>query len=106
MVILGLLLIAAGVVAIVAAVTTAAGTVELLGTDFSALTVFGVGVGAGVAILWGFSVTKFGTKRSLQHRRESRKLSELSEKLDRVEADRRDDEPSRDQSGRDERTAP
>ncbi|MCW2843973.1 MAG: hypothetical protein JWN22_1889 [Nocardioides sp.] len=98
MVILGLLLVAAGVVAIVAAVATASGTVELLGTDLNALTIFFVGVGSGVAILWGFSITKFGTLRSLQHRRESRKLSELSQKLDR--ADRRDDDPSRDRDDR------
>ncbi|MBB6627627.1 hypothetical protein H5V45_09865 [Nocardioides sp. KIGAM211] len=91
MLILGLLLIAAGVVAILAAVATASGTVELLGTDLNALTIFLVGVGAGVAILWGFSISKYGTKRSLQHRRESKRLNELSQKLDRVEAERRDD---------------
>lgn len=94
MVILGLLLVAAGVVAIVSAVATASGTVELLGTEVNALTVFLVGLGSGVAILWGFSITKFGTKRSLQHRRESRKLNELSAKLDRAE--RRGDEPGPD----------
>ena len=88
MLILGLLLMAAGVVAILAALVTASGTVELLGTHLSALTIFFVGVGAGVAVLWGFTVTKYGTRRSLRHRRESRRLSELSEKLDRVEAER------------------
>lgn len=97
MLLLGLLLIAAGALAIVAAVSTASGSVELLGTDLSAMTIFFIGVGAGAAILWGFSLTKFGTKRSLRQRREGRKLTELSEKLDRVESDRTsdksDDEP-------------
>jgi hypothetical protein len=101
MLILGLLLIAAGVVAIVAAVATASGTAELLGTDLGALTIFLVGVGSGVAVLWGFGITKFGTRRSLQHRRESKRLGELSDKLDRVEAERRHDEP-----GRDDRRSP
>lgn len=91
MLILGLLLIAAGALAIVAAVSTASGTAELLGTDLSAMTIFFIGVGAGAAILWGFSLMKFGTKRSLRHRREGRELTELSEKLDRVEGDRNSD---------------
>lgn len=88
MLVLGLLLMAAGVLAILAALVTASGTVELLGTHLSALTIFFVGVGAGLAVLWGFTVTKYGTRRSLRHRRESRRLSELSEKLERVEAER------------------
>lgn len=103
MLILGLLLIAAGVVAIVASVATATGTVELLGTEVNALTIFFVGVGAGVAVLWGFTIAKFGTKRSLKHRREGRKLSELSEKLDRVEADRHDGDESAGNRHRDDR---
>jgi len=88
MLVLGLLLIAAGVLAILAALATANGTVELLGTHVSALAIFLVGVGAGLAVLWGFTLTKFGTRRTLRHRRESRRLSELSAKLDRVEAER------------------
>jgi hypothetical protein len=90
MLILGLLLIAAGALAILAAVTTASGTVELLGTDLSALTIFLVGVGAGVAVLWGYTITKFGTRRSLKRRRESRRLSELSQQLERTGAERRE----------------
>jgi hypothetical protein len=38
-----------------------------------------------VAILWGFSIAKFGTKRQLRQRREQKKLAELSEKLHRTE---------------------
>ena len=97
MVILGLLLIALGAVAIVAAIGTADGSgVELLGTDIGAVTLFFVGLGAGVAILWGLSLTKWGTKRSIRQRRESKRLNELSEKLDEREAERRDEERERD----------
>lgn len=93
MLVLGLILIAAGAVAIVSAVGTADGTnVELLGADVSAVALFLIGVGSGVAILWGFSITKFGTKRSLRQRRESKQLSELSERLDKREAERREDD--------------
>lgn len=91
MVVLGLILIAAGALAIVGAVFTAEGTVELLGTDISALALFLVGLGSGLALWWGFSIGKFGTKRSLRQRRESKKLSELSEKLEKHEEERGDD---------------
>ncbi len=92
MVILGLLLIALGAVVIVAAVFDLEGSAMLLSTDLSALTVFLLGVGAGLALLWGFGILKFGTKRTFQRRKESKKLTELHEKLEGVEADRRDDE--------------
>jgi hypothetical protein len=92
MVVLGIILIAAGAVAIIAALGTADGTnVELLGTDVGAMVMFFIGLGAGVAILWGFVLTKWGTKRTLRQRRESKRLSELSEKLDKHEAERRED---------------
>lgn len=102
MVILGILLIALGAVAIVAALGTAEGSgVELLGADIGAVTLFFVGLAAGVAILWGFGLTKWGTKRSIRHRRESKRLNELSEKLDEREAERRADERERDRPGDD-----
>lgn len=91
MVVLGLILIAAGALAIVGAVFTAEGTVELLGTDISALAMFLVGLGSGIALWWGFSIGKFGTKRTLRQRRESKQLSELSEKLEKHEDERGDD---------------
>lgn len=100
MVILGLVLIGLGALAVVAALFTAEGTgVELLGTDISAMAVFFVGVGAGVAILWGFSLTKWGTKRSLRQRRESKQLSELHEKLEKHESQERKDDAGRDRDG-------
>lgn len=96
MVALGLVLIALGALAIVAALVTAEGTgVELLGTDISALTLFFVGLAAGVAILWGFGLTKWGTKRTLRQRRESKQLEELHHKLEQHEAGQRRDPDGR-----------
>jgi hypothetical protein len=91
MVVLGRLLIAAGALGIVAAVFTADGTVQLLGTDVSALAMFLIGLGSGVAIWWGLSLGKFGTKRTLRHRRENKQLSELSEKLEKRENEHQDE---------------
>lgn len=91
MVVLGLILIAAGALGIVAAVFTAEGSTELLGTDISALAMYLVGLGSGIAIWWGFTIGKFGTKRSLRHRREAKQLNELSEKLEKHEEERGDD---------------
>lgn len=95
MLILGVLLMGGGALLILAAVFTAeltgSGKLELLNTEVGALTLFLLGVGAGIAILWGMSITKFGAKRQLARRRENQKLSELSEKLDRAEAGRRRD---------------
>lgn len=90
MVILGLVLIGLGALAIVAAVfTTSDKSVALLGIDMSPLALFLVGVVAGAFILWGWSILKYGTKRELAQRRERKKLGELSEKLDRVESERK-----------------
>lgn len=91
MVVLGLLLILVGAVAIVAAAATADGTVELLGTDVGAVALFFLGVGAAVAVLWGLGLARWGARRSLRHRRESKKLGELSQKLEEREAERRED---------------
>ena len=91
MVILGLVLILGGTVAIVAAVFTASGSAQLVGLDLKSLTIYFVGVGSAVAILWGWTLFKHGTKRSLKQRKERRHLAQLSEKLERVEAERRAD---------------
>ena len=99
MVILGLLLVLVGALAVIVALFEATGDVTVFGNDLTAATVFLVGVVAGAAILFGFSIMKFGTRRSLQRRRESKELSELSAKLERVEAERRDDN-RKDEPGR------
>lgn len=89
----GLVVFLVGALAVVAAVFTADGTnVELLGIDVTALGMYLIGLGSGVAILWGFTISKWGTKRSLRHRRETKQLSELSDKLDKHDADRRTDQ--------------
>jgi hypothetical protein len=95
MVFLGLLLILLGALAIVAVVLDIDSIrVELLGAEISALALFLLGVGSGVAILWGFGILKFGTKRSLKHRREQKELAELNEKLERADAERKDEDGS------------
>ena len=91
MVFLGLLLIVLGAVAILSAVFVSDGSPELLGIDMSTLAVFLIGVAAGAALIWGFAILKYGTKRELRQRKERKQLNELSEKLDKVEADRRAD---------------
>ncbi len=91
--VLGLLLMIVGAVAIVAAVFTVDGSaVEFLGFDITALGLYFIGLASGVAVLWGFGLTKWGTKRTIRQRRDSRRLSELSEKLDQVETGRHADD--------------
>lgn len=92
MVLLGVLLMIVGALAIAAGVMLNSGTVEFLGGNVSAPAIFLVGVAAGAAVIWGFSILKYGTKRGLQHRRERKDLDELSRKLDKVEAERHKDD--------------
>lgn len=91
MVILGLLLIILGAIAILSAVFVSEGSGELLGVEMSSLAIFLVGVAAGAAVLWGYTLLKWGTKRTIAHRRERKELNRLSEKLDQVDSERRDD---------------
>jgi membrane protein implicated in regulation of membrane protease activity len=92
MVILGMLLLGIGIIAILAAVFVSSGTAELLGMDLPAVSIFLVGVGAGAAVIWGFTIFKLGTKRELRQRREHKELSKLSQKLDKVESERHADD--------------
>ena len=90
--VVGLLLMLLGGLAVVAAVFTADGTaVEFLGLDVTALGLYLIGLGSGAAILWGFAISKWGTKRTLRQRREARRLDELQSQLDRREAEQRRD---------------
>jgi len=92
MVILGLLLILLGALVGVVGLFLNEGTGELLGRfDIGSVGVFLMGAVAGALVLWGISILKWGTKRGLARRRESKELNRLSEKLDRVEAERRED---------------
>ena len=85
----GLLLILFGALGILGALFGSEGSAEYLGADLSAFWIFIIGLASGVAILWGYTIAKFGVKRSMQHRRESKQLQELSEKLDKVDEDQR-----------------
>jgi len=95
MVFLGLALMILGGIAVLSAVFVSkdlsGGGGQLLGFNVTTLESFFVGVAAGAAILWGFAILKWGTKRGLAHRKERKELTKLNEKLERVEADRRDD---------------
>jgi len=92
MVILGLVLIALGALAIVGGVFSSeidGGQLQFLGQDINPVGLFLVGVGSAVAIWWGLWLLKSGSKRSWARRKEQKRLEELSEKLDTVEAERR-----------------
>src|SRR5918995_4357754 len=93
MVILGLGLIVLGGIAVLSAlfVSEPGSGGELLGFEVTTLESFLIGVAAGAAILWGFSILKWGTKRGLAHRKERKELNKLNERLDRAESERRDD---------------
>lgn len=91
MLVFGLILIVLGVLSILAGVFTTGHDLDgatLLGLNVPTQAVFLLGLFAGVAILWGFTITKFGTKRELRHRRDQKRLQELSAKLDKAEAER------------------
>ena len=92
----GVLLVLAGGLVIVAAVFGSEGSATLLDRDLNALTIFLLGLGSGVAVWWGYAIARLGLRRSLRHRRESKELQELSEKLDKADEQRRrdvDDDP-------------
>jgi len=94
MVIIGLVLIALGAVAIVCGVVTAeidGTTLKLAGIELSPTALFIVGVAAAVAIWWGLWLLKSGSKRSWARRKEQKRLEDLSQKLDDVDANRRMD---------------
>jgi uncharacterized membrane protein len=90
MIVLGLLLVLAGLLVVLAALFSTDGTATMLGNELTALTIFLLGLVSGVAVLWGYAVAKFGARRTLQRRREHKQLAELSEKLERAETERRE----------------
>jgi uncharacterized integral membrane protein len=92
MVVLGLLLLAAGIVAILAAVFSTSGTATFLGADLGAGTLFFLGVATTLALLCGLVLTRAGTGRALRHRREHRRLRSL----ERERGQRRRDEQADD----------
>ena len=103
MVILGLVLIALGALAIVCGVFTSEvdGTqLQFLGQELSPAALFLIGVGSAVAIWWGLWILKSGSKRAWARRKEQKRLEELSDKLDNVDASRRMDVDREEQQDR------
>ena len=80
MIVLGLLLIGGGLLAVAAALLSSSGSAGFLGADLAASTIFFLGAGAGLAILWGYSLTKLGARRSWRLRRENRQLREQNDR--------------------------
>lgn len=96
MVVLGLLLIGAGVIFILAALYSTSGTASFLGAHLGARTIFLLGLASGMAILWGLAISRVGVQRSLRHRRDSRELRRISERDSNAGAGRRADEETHD----------
>jgi hypothetical protein len=93
MLLLGLVLIVVGVLVLLAGIFTAGdtGNASLIGIHLGATAVFLLGVFAGAAILWGFSLSRFGGRRQLRQRKEKRRLQGLAAKLEKIEDGRRED---------------
>lgn len=101
MVVFGLVLIALGAVVIVLGLFTSEvkfedneATVEIANVNLSTEGLFLAGVIAAALVLVGLWAVKLGAKMGWKHRKEQKRLNELSEKLDKVELERRrqDDE--------------
>ncbi|WP_141014750.1 hypothetical protein [Nocardioides sambongensis] len=99
MVILGLVLLVVGALLVLGGVlgtgtesrTSDGGTdvyTTFIGIEMSATTLFIIGVVAAVLVLVGLWMTKVGARQGWRRRREQKRLTDLSEKLDRVEAER------------------
>ena len=91
MVALGVVLMVLGGLAIAAGVFVSEGTAQLLGVDLSALAIFLTGVASGAAVIWGFTLSKYGTKKALRERKDRKNIDELSQKLKEAEAERAKD---------------
>ncbi|WP_185994433.1 hypothetical protein [Nocardioides campestrisoli] len=92
MVALGLVLIIVGAIAILAALFVSEGRAELLGMDLTALTIFLIGAAAGACVIWGISILRWGTRRSIAARRERKELRNLNAKLDRARSEGAEEE--------------
>lgn len=91
MLVFGLILIVLGVLSILAGLFSTGHDLDgatLLGLNVPTEAVFVLGLFAGVAVLWGLTLTKLGAKRELRHRRDQKRLQELSARLDEAEAER------------------
>ena len=106
MVIFGLLLLILGVLGLLAGLFGSdydvdgkdRRTTEIIGLNVDPEVLFLIGAISGALILIGLWLMKVGARQGWKRRKEHKQLTELSEKLDRAEADRRRD----DLSGREE----
>ena len=91
MVAFGVVLAVLGGLAIAAAIFVSEGTAQILGVELNALAIFLTGVAAGAAVIWGFTLMKYGTKKALRERKDRKNIDELSLKLKEAEAERAKD---------------
>lgn len=106
MVILGLLLLIVGVLGILSGVFGSdydvdgkdRRTTEIIGINVDPEVLFLIGVVSGLLVIAGLWFMKAGAKQGWKRRKEQKRLSDLSQKLDEVEAERRRE----DLSGRDD----
>ncbi len=99
MVILGLVLVVLGAVIVVLGLFTSEvkfedneATVEIANVNLSTEGLFLAGVIAAALILVGLWAVKLGAKMNWKQRKEQKRLNELSEKLDKAERRRDDDQ--------------
>ncbi|MFT4084034.1 MAG: hypothetical protein QM638_15770 [Nocardioides sp.] len=101
MLLLGLILLAIAVLLLLAGLfaagdgSTAHQAATILGIHLGATTVFLLGFIAGLALLFGFSITKWGGKRQIRQARERRRLEGLAHRLEEVESQRDGHEESK-----------
>jgi hypothetical protein len=93
MIVLGLLLVVGGLVAVAAALWSSSGSATFLGADLGAATIFFLGLAAGLAVVWGYSITKLGARRSWRLRRENRELREQNARAARRDPQGEDPAP-------------
>jgi len=104
MVVFGLVLVALGAVLVLLGLFTSEvkfednqASVEIANVSLSTEGLFLAGVVAAALILVGLWAIKLGAKMSWKHRKEQKRLNELSEKLEKAEAGRRRDDDDEDQ---------
>lgn len=99
MVVFGLVLLVVGALLILSGIfgagtesRTSGGVTDVhttfLGFEMTATALFLIGVAATALVLAGLWFAKIGLKQGWARRKEQKRLSELSDKLDRVEAER------------------
>ena len=85
MLLLGLLLIALAIAAVVAAIfATDSSELSYLGFDVSPLVLFLIGVGTVVALGTGLRLSRFVVKRDVRRRKESRRLAKEAEQQEKA----------------------